>query len=361
MADSLSAKTQEQVRALCHKISVAHDLDPEIQEELYGHMEDKLLAYLTGQEPLTEEDAFILVREHFGDPAVLKVLLQDVHAHAVHGSLARRLVAAAVVSLVLLIGANAVRALVTICAVAWASSSFSSAMCVLRFQSGVLAAGTAVLMWILLRRWQRHLDAGKRLWFVRWAPISLCALVACLLIINALGPTVVPGPVLAELADRSGAQRIEWPKAVRSIGVGILFSITVAQCSIWLWWCGRGLRRTLAIAYAFMGWYVLTIITSFRMLPVPWVFLYIVDSVAGLGGVGGRVLAEGDIAGSSLEWLLVASTPHLSAYYFGNFYYSFLRMLVLGAVALVLYVLAQRVRRRNARARPTGVTGASHG
>jgi hypothetical protein len=108
-----------------------------------------------------------------------------------------------------------------------------------------------------------------------------------------------------------------------------------------------------------MGWYVLTIITSFRMLPVPWVFLYIVDSVAGLGGFSGRVLAEGDTVGSSLEWLLVALPVHLSSAYFGKFYYSFLRMLVLGAVALVLYVVAQQVRRRNADLRPAGITGAS--
>jgi len=98
MADSLNPETQEQMRALCKKISVAHDLDAEIQDELYGHMEDKLLAYLNGEEPVTEEDAFILVREHFGDPAVLKGLLQDVHAYEVHVSLARRLAAAAIVT-----------------------------------------------------------------------------------------------------------------------------------------------------------------------------------------------------------------------------------------------------------------------
>ena len=45
MSDPLSSNTQEQMQALCRKISVAHDLDPEIQKELYGHMEDKLLAY----------------------------------------------------------------------------------------------------------------------------------------------------------------------------------------------------------------------------------------------------------------------------------------------------------------------------
>ncbi len=98
MADPLKSDTREEIRALCKKISVAHNLDEEIQEELYGHMEDKLSAYLNGEEAVTEEDAFILVREHFGDPSALKGLLQDVHAFEAQVSLARRLAAAMIVS-----------------------------------------------------------------------------------------------------------------------------------------------------------------------------------------------------------------------------------------------------------------------
>jgi hypothetical protein len=42
-------------------------------------------------------------------------------------------------------------------------------------------------------------------------------------------------------------------------------------------------------------------------------------------------------------------------------HYPFLRMLVLGAVALVIYVVAQHVRRKNAYLHPAGLTGASDG
>ena len=98
MTDRLKPDTREAMQALCRKISVAHNLDAEIQEELYGHMEDKLLAYLDGEEAVSEQDAFILVREHFGDPSTLKGLLQDVHAYEAHVSLARRLAAAAIVT-----------------------------------------------------------------------------------------------------------------------------------------------------------------------------------------------------------------------------------------------------------------------
>jgi len=79
MSDSLNQKTAEKIRTLCSRISVANNLDQEIQEELYSHLEEKLLAYLCGKEKITEDDAFILVREHFGDPANLKGLLKEVH------------------------------------------------------------------------------------------------------------------------------------------------------------------------------------------------------------------------------------------------------------------------------------------
>jgi hypothetical protein len=87
---------RERMRALCQKITVAYDLDPEIQEELFGHMEDRLLGYMSGEDKLTEEDAYILVREHFGDPAALKGLLHEVHDASVRTTLARRLTAALV-------------------------------------------------------------------------------------------------------------------------------------------------------------------------------------------------------------------------------------------------------------------------
>ncbi len=74
MNTPLNNDTQQRARELARTITVAHDLDPEIQEELYGHIEDKLLAYKNGEERITDEDAFILVREHFGNAKELKTM-----------------------------------------------------------------------------------------------------------------------------------------------------------------------------------------------------------------------------------------------------------------------------------------------
>ena len=175
MVESLNAETQEQMQVLCRKISVAHDLDPEIQEELYGHMEDKLLAYLNGEELVTEDDAFILVREHFGDPAVLKGLLQDVHAYEVHVSLARRLAAAAIVTTATMVSSLFLMRLVFLL---WEDTRGMDS-----FQACFAVAGAAnvVVPWLLLWLWQRRLDAGHKPWFLRWRPLLLVSILIILI------------------------------------------------------------------------------------------------------------------------------------------------------------------------------------
>ena len=353
MADSLNSKAQEQMRALCRKISVAHDLDPEIQEELYGHMEDKLHAYLSGEEPLTEEDAFILVREHFGDPAVLKGLLQDVHAHEVHVSLARRLAAAFVVSIALLIATSALHALIRTCAAAWAPSSFSSAV-YFPFPELTLAPGAVVLMWIVLRRWQRQLDAGRSPWFMRWNPVSLGALITLLLLIYGLAPSVFVDPGLFN------ARGAPWRQALPVL-LGVWCCVPVAQCLVWLWWCDRVPRRAMTTAYGFITWYILRIIPLLRRLPFAWLHLLIVDNSAGLASDASS-LAHGRVPGSSLSWHLIAPRSSATlAYFYSHLSLPAWRALVLGGAALILYLLVRRVWRRNAELYPAGITGASNG
>ena len=91
MSVNISPETQDKISALCKKISVAHNLDEEIQKELCCHMEDRLTGYLSGDEQIDEDDAFILVERHFGDPAAVKTLYQNVETVAAHASFARRI------------------------------------------------------------------------------------------------------------------------------------------------------------------------------------------------------------------------------------------------------------------------------
>ncbi len=239
MADSLNAKTQEQMQALCKKISVAHDLDPEIQDELYGHMEDKLLAYLNGEEPVTEDDAFILVREHFGDPAVLKGLLQDVHAYEVHVSLARRLTAAAIVTTATMFFSFFLMRLVFLL---WKDARGFGG-----FHACFAVAGIAnvVLPWLLLWLWQRRLDAGHRPWFLTWRPLLLASIVIVL-----MAMTMLVHPMLLLSTEMT----LMWsPFIWRLILVAAIVS-PVLQCLVWLWWCDRPPRMAMAVRNAAGAW-----------------------------------------------------------------------------------------------------------
>src|SRR3954463_4853767 len=78
----LSPAAIEQLKTLCARVRVAGPIDEPIERELMGHLQDKALAYLSGQEKITEADALLLVEKHFGDPAIIQSMLAGVHAPA---------------------------------------------------------------------------------------------------------------------------------------------------------------------------------------------------------------------------------------------------------------------------------------
>jgi hypothetical protein len=364
MADPLSSNTQAQMQALCRKISVAHDLDPEIQKELYGHMEDKLLAYLSGEEQVAEEDAFILVREHFGDPAVLKSLLQGVHAREVHVSLARHLAAAAAATMGLLVAANLLRLLITLFLVNCAARTEASGSLVLaRMMCSVcLNSAAAVLLWVILRRWQRKLDRNERVWFLRWRPGWIVALIALLVVFFIVGPVVLTTP---------GVLDDEVVRPSKHVYAGIITAFVFFRLLpmvliplVWLWWMDRPPRKASALLCGFLAWLVFNpLLTSF-LWRAPRIILRI--SQPQIEGLSESVLSHGRAFASSLLWRFSFGPLPTEAPDTGYFYglYFVLQppvlMALLGVTTLFLYSLVQYVRRASAaveylRSRQTGV------
>jgi hypothetical protein len=97
MPEFLSPETSRKLDAAARALSKKHRLEDAARAELRAKMESKLLAYLSGGEKLTEENAFVLVREHFGDPEEVKVMLENVHAEEAQVSMVRRIGAITVV------------------------------------------------------------------------------------------------------------------------------------------------------------------------------------------------------------------------------------------------------------------------
>lgn len=60
-------KAFEAIRSLCADFAARYGLDADIRDELCGHLEDQVSGYLSGQIPLSPEDAVLLAKAHFGD------------------------------------------------------------------------------------------------------------------------------------------------------------------------------------------------------------------------------------------------------------------------------------------------------
>lgn len=58
-----------QIHDIARQLAQRQGLSEEETEEICGHLEDKLLAYMRGEIGVTREDALLLARAHFGDAA----------------------------------------------------------------------------------------------------------------------------------------------------------------------------------------------------------------------------------------------------------------------------------------------------
>jgi hypothetical protein len=72
----LTPEAIEHIQRLSHRIALKKQLDVDERHEIEGHIEDKVLAYLDGEETMTESDAMLLAEAHFvGDPRKTSVRL----------------------------------------------------------------------------------------------------------------------------------------------------------------------------------------------------------------------------------------------------------------------------------------------
>ena len=224
MTDTLNKSTRAKARELARQITVAHDLDPEIQEELYGHIEDKLLAYMSGEEAITEEDALILVREHFGDTRAVRSMLLGVHGGALEVGLFRRVLALAITILAVQAGLHLLRPFVLLPLKLGGmlhnpTQSFLS--------TAFLGLGSLLLCYALLKRWRRQERAGATPWYITAPTRRLVGWCGGVLVLSWLVPAVTM------TADDTAPAHLTLYLWIISIGA---LGLSVASCLLWLWW-----------------------------------------------------------------------------------------------------------------------------
>lgn len=254
MDNSLNDTTQQKARDLARKITVAHDLDPEIQEELYGHIEDKLLAYKSGEERISDEDAFILVREHFGDAKVLRSMFAEVHEAAATLALGRLIGAACVITL-------AMAWLCTLLALPFQGLALyllehgatdgavipPVAFLLYHAMVPVLPLGVA----LAFIYWRKRLESGQRPWFYRWSKWDFLRCGAILFAAISFTPSFELAPFHILSPDAAAFAPTETQTAIGA------WMIQCSLCVAWLWWCGADLRRPSTAMYCVGGWIAL--------------------------------------------------------------------------------------------------------
>jgi len=334
MAEQPNTDIETRLRALCRQITVADDLDPEIQEELLGHMEDKFHAYLEGSEAITEEDAFILVREHFGDPAHVKALFQHTHVREATLSLGRRLAAVAAVTLVCYI---VMKLMSTIggSLLVWAAFRLGPTshnwVHMWMLDNVVLKWALALIVWGVVYRWRHRIDHGSRPGFLTRSPMRLTLILSILTLTLLLTPVLV----LVDTGTELGAPMLSTHAEAFRTAIMVLSALALlAQAIAWLWWCDRPPRTTKTLSYTTLAWLLVGVCNH---APAP--FIMISRRLSNSPGALFSLTAPGN----RLTWSLGF---FLSPGYAITIAYAIATLATAALAARVLYWLAQRARNR---------------
>lgn len=333
----IEPQVEEQIEALCRQICVANELDTELQRELTGHLEDKLLAYMSGEEVLTQQDAFILVREHFGNPAVLKALFQDIHACEYSVGFARRLVAVLGAASGVVIIRNALFLLMALCFVGWTNfyGLRDGARIFLAVVMVSTQVGFALLLYWVLHRWQWRLERGWRPWFMRWPlPVAAGGVVA-LACVQRVIPITHAGPLLTLGTYTAGAWMAFMYFVLCTCVAMVVGSLT------WIWWCDRPPRTPRAVVYALSAWVAVQVIGF--IIPPPQVSVFPVETGPPLKDLFAYLnVAQGTLSDSQIAWYLRWEIPNSVRLYGAA---QVLVMAVFAAyLSRVLYRLGPRLR-----------------
>ncbi len=247
MINQASPEIRQHLREMCAQLTVDQHLDDEVQRELYGHMEDKLLAYLNGEEVMSEDDALILVREHFGDPAVIKGLLQAVRPMAAGKAFLRR--AAAILCTYTVIMALTDRLIMWDLLCISQMAPLPRPMVFLGpFVPQALDLTAVFLLWVILTYWQRRSDAGHPVWFFEWSGWILAVLCAGLLVADQVLPTAKVGPPPAAQALHQTWNHYYLPLVALTSACSVCLSL------VCIWWCDRSPRLKAAVFLSCCLW-----------------------------------------------------------------------------------------------------------
>ncbi len=259
MINPISTDIEKKIHHLCDEIASAEDLSEELHTELYTHIEDKVLGYLSGEELLSDEDAFLLAEAHFGDRALVRFQLEDVHPVKGATGFMRRL---------------AVPIMVYLCLITLYSSVFSllafaegEAISAVTFHEVIIFFASVSFIFVqfkVLGSWKRRELAGEDLWYQTWSVRKLYAAIVILCVVLSLLSTV---RILVWLAISDPEQELVFQLSSLYTNV-ILYAPSMATLIAWYMWFDVKPRARGTIVFVGLAFVVMQGIFSIVSSPV---------------------------------------------------------------------------------------------
>jgi len=345
VSETLSTATEERILELCGQLAEEHALDEVLKERLHRFLLERARAYLRSDEDLTDDDAYVLIREDVRDARLRKRILVGLRCENAPIGVARRVAAVIVASMLALVLVTVlgvpVGTGVSVALDAWLGRYGAGELAPL-VAYGLVVVGVPVLQVLLLRRWQRRLAGDGRScasashpWFVRWEPRHVLAAVALAVIWCAFWPRVQPlsGTVLA-----SG----------RMIDTAVLWHplSTIASCVIWLWWLDQAPGKRWASRAAFPSWALWRLLRYIVMILTPDFVFYNSLAESPWRREFETLLLGWTLPGGSVTFFLAMLAPPWRSVLLTGGRHTAGTTLVLGLVAWGVYAANRHVRRR---------------
>ncbi len=252
MDKRLSSESEAALHVLAREIGRRRRLDNEAVEELYGHLEDKTLGYLSGEENLSEADAVLLTREHFGDPGAFPEPEAKPARFQSPVSLPRRLAALAVLTLAVGIALSAVKLLVAL--------GLQASVSVALFDGrnlptiSVRLALYAGVIFLVLRMWLSRERRGARLWYQDRSPFWFAWMIPALIALRWCIPNVhVDSAAFAAHQEAFLYAALHMPRSLYMTFFGLLLVTAMLPSVLWVWWADRHAYNAKTVAIAVLA------------------------------------------------------------------------------------------------------------
>ncbi|MFA6242016.1 MAG: hypothetical protein WC655_13870 [Candidatus Hydrogenedentales bacterium] len=292
----------QQIQSYCDKVCTMHGLD-DVREELQDHFEDKMIAYLSCGEKLQEQDAFLLVREHFGDPAALKSMFQTVHVKEAGVTLGRRICAAFAVALFLCAITQAMFLVTSVLIHMWQPTPEMRLLISVAYGNFIMTL-FPVALYLILRRWNRRLSMGAPVWFTRMPMPSLLRVLAALILFERLVPTLGWGVMSRPIV----AGGVSHPVEILLMILGLL--AFAAQGVVWMWWVDRAPRTKTALVAALACLCAMTILAtgSFSIFPGLGIIITETEGASDFGYLALTLMSD---SATHTNYILTLDMPRL--------------------------------------------------